>query len=169
MNYDVVVIGAGFSGLYMLHKLRDGSVGGRVGGRRGHRRHVALQPVSGARCDIEASNALQLLLRRDPAGMGMDRDDAGPAGDRAYLRRRRQARPAPGHPPPTPGWTRWRSPTMQRTPPNGRSTPTPARVFTARFVVAASGILSVPLEPDIPAWTASGCGALHEQLAQGRL
>ena len=52
---------------------------------------------------------------------------------------------------PTPGWTRWRSPTNVREDSAEWTIDTDTgEVFTARFVVAASGILSVPLEPDIP-------------------
>ena len=78
----------------------------------------------------------------------MDGDDAGPARDRGLPElRRRPAGPSPRHRSSTPRSSRWPS---TRTPPSGWCEPKPGESFIAPFVVAASGILSVPLEPDIP-------------------
>ena len=55
VDADVVVIGAGFAGLYALHKLRDTALRGaglRTGRR--HRWDVVLEPVPGARVDIQS-------------------------------------------------------------------------------------------------------------------
>ena len=55
-DVDAVVIGAGFAGLYALHKFRDDlnlSVQRLRGGRR-CRRHVVLESLSRARCDSES-------------------------------------------------------------------------------------------------------------------
>ena len=46
-SYDVVVVGAGFAGMYMLHRLRGQGMTARVyeqGSRR--RRHLVLEPLS---------------------------------------------------------------------------------------------------------------------------
>ena len=46
-DLDAVIVGAGFSGLYMLHRLRDdlGPVGSRLRDGRRRRRDVVLEPV----------------------------------------------------------------------------------------------------------------------------
>ena len=51
VDVDVVVIGAGFSGLYSLYKMRAGRSDGpgvRAGRRRG--RDLVLEPLSGSTC-----------------------------------------------------------------------------------------------------------------------
>ena len=79
-RFDAVIIGAGFSGLYMLYELR----------RQGWRTIVLemadavggtwlVNRYPGARCDIESIEVLVQLLRRDPTGLGVDGDDAGMA------------------------------------------------------------------------------------------
>ena len=53
--YDVVVVGAGFAGMYMLHRLRGFGFSARVlrAGRR-RRRHLVLESLSRARCYVES-------------------------------------------------------------------------------------------------------------------
>src|ERR1700710_1038181 len=54
-NYDVVVVGAGFAGMYMLHKLRGLGLSARVyeqGGDVGGTWDWSRYP--GARCDVES-------------------------------------------------------------------------------------------------------------------
>ena len=46
-HFDAVVVGAGFAGLYMLHRLRAlGFRGARPRGRQRRRRHLVLEPLS---------------------------------------------------------------------------------------------------------------------------
>src|SRR3979411_1061522 len=54
-TYDVVVVGAGFAGMYVLHRLRGRGVSGRAsaqGGARGGTWYWNRYP--GARCDVES-------------------------------------------------------------------------------------------------------------------
>ena len=147
-SFDVLVIGAGFSGLYALHRLRQLGLRTRVlemaenvGGTWLYNRYP------GARCDIEsieysysfcdeiqqewvwtetmpAQPEIEAYLNFVADRLDLRRDIAfntkvvGMAFDEATAT--------------------WRVRTE-----SGES-------FTAPFVVAASGILSVPLEPDIP-------------------
>ena len=60
---------------------------------------MVVQPVSRRALRHREHRVLLQLLRRDPAGVGVDGDDAGPARDRGLPQlRRRPARPAPRHP-----------------------------------------------------------------------
>ncbi len=69
----------------------------RVG--RGRRRNVAVQSVSRRAVRHREHRVLLQLLRRDPAGVGVDGNHAGPARDRGLSQfRGRQARPASRHP-----------------------------------------------------------------------
>ena len=46
-DFDAVIIGAGFSGMYMLHSLRDKlELNVTVFGRRWRRRHLVLESLS---------------------------------------------------------------------------------------------------------------------------
>jgi len=79
-EFDAIVIGAGFGGLYALHKLRELGFRARVletadgvGGTWYWNRYP------GARVDIEAVAILLQLLAGARAGVGLDRDDAHPA------------------------------------------------------------------------------------------
>jgi cation diffusion facilitator CzcD-associated flavoprotein CzcO len=153
-NVDVLVIGAGFSGLYMLHRLRQLGLRARilemaenVGGTWLFNRYP------GARCDIESieySYSFSEEIQQE--WVWTESMPAQPeveaylnfVADRLELRRDiafgtkviamafdEQA-------------ARWEVCT------EGGDT------YTAAFVVAASGILSVPLEPDIPGMTSFG-------------
>ncbi len=99
-RFDAIVIGAGFSGLYALHRLRELGlrVRGHRAGRQG-RRDVVVQPVPGRALRHREHRVLLQLLRRDSAGVGVDRDDARPARGRGLPQlRRRPAGPPPRHP-----------------------------------------------------------------------
>ena len=100
MNFDAVIVGAGFAGLYMLHRLRGLGFSARVfeaGTGVGGTWYWNRYP--GARCDVESHGLLLLVLRRAAAGMGLDRALRDPAGDPALRQpRRRPLRPAPRHP-----------------------------------------------------------------------
>ena len=99
-NVDVVVVGAGFAGLYMLHRLRQlGLSAGRPRVGRRRRRHVVLEPLP--RRPLRHPDDRLHLLVRPRAGGGVDvvGEVRHAAGDPALpAARRRQARPAPGHP-----------------------------------------------------------------------
>ena len=144
---DVLVIGAGFSGLYMLHRLRES----------GHR-VLAVEAESdlggtwqvnrypGARCDIESieySYSFSEQIQQD--WVWTETMAAQPeilaylnfVADRLDLRRDIVCNTRVVEMRFDPGAAAWQvgTDTGQR--------------FTASFVVAASGILSVPLQPDI--------------------
>ena len=102
---DAVIVGAGFAGMYMLHKLRGLGFSAVVyeAGRR-RRRHVVLEPLPGRPLRRREHQLLVLVRRRARAGVGVDRALRHPARDPALRQpRRRPLRPAPGHPVPTTG------------------------------------------------------------------
>ncbi len=147
-THDVVVIGAGFSGLYMLHKLRGMGLSvvaleaaEDIGGTWLFNRYP------GARCDIESieysysfSDEIQqewVWTETMPAQPEIEAYLHFVA-DKLDLRRDIRLN------------TRVDAMTFSENAAEWTiDTDTGAR-FTARFVVAASGILSMPLEPDIP-------------------
>ena len=96
-GFEAIVIGAGFSGLYALHRLRQLGVRTRrlemaenVGGTWLFNRY------SGARYDIESIEYSYSFSDEVQAGVGVDGDDARPARDRGLSElRRRPAGPAP--------------------------------------------------------------------------
>ena len=99
-HYDAVVVGAGFAGLYMLHRLRGLGLSARVfeaGQRR--RRHLVLEPLSGRALRRREPGVLLLVLRRARSRSGTGPSATPPAGDPALPRtRRRPVRPAARHP-----------------------------------------------------------------------
>ena len=71
---DAVVVGAGFAGLYMLHRLRGLGFSGACSRRGdGRRRHVVLEPLPGRALRRREPGVLVLVLRRAPAGLEVDR------------------------------------------------------------------------------------------------
>ena len=71
---DVVVVGAGFAGLYLLHRLRGLGLTARVfeaGGGVGGTWYWNRYP--GARCDVESLEYSYGVRRGPPAGVGVDR------------------------------------------------------------------------------------------------
>ncbi len=148
MDADVVVVGAGMSGLYALKVLRD--QGSRVivlekGAGRG--RHLVLEPLPGRALRHPEPRVLVRLRPRARAGVGVDRALRVPARDRALPQpHRRSLRPAPRHPARHRRRPRRRS---TRRPTPGSSTPRPASEFRARFVVMATGGLSAPQPADV--------------------
>ena len=126
-------------------RARGAGPGARDGRQR--RRDMVVQPVSRCALRHREHRVLLQLLRRDPAGVGVDGDDAGPARDRGLPQlRRRPAGPAPRHP----VQHQRRLDDLRRGRREWVVETEAGESFTAPFVVAASGILSVPLEPDIP-------------------
>jgi cyclohexanone monooxygenase len=153
-HYDVLVIGAGFSGLYALHRLRGLGLrtlvlekAGEVGGT------WAVNRYPGARCDIESieysysfSEEIQqewVWTETMPAQPEIEAY-ANFVADRLDLRGDIALHTevvAMTFDEPS---TQWRVRTRG------------GQMFVAPFVVAASGILSVPLEPDISGMDAFG-------------
>ena len=88
---DAVVVGAGFAGLYMLHRLRQAGFNARVleaGSGVGGTWYWNRYP--GARCDIESMEYSLQLLERVAAGVEVDGTLRRPAGDPALRRTRRR-------------------------------------------------------------------------------
>ena len=96
---DVVVVGAGFAGLYALQRLRSLGLrvrvfeqGDGVGGTWYWNRYP------GARCDIESLDYSYSFSRRAGAGVGVDGAVSDPAGDPALSQSRsRPLRPPARH------------------------------------------------------------------------
>jgi len=148
MRYDVVVIGAGFSGLYMLHKLREMGVSvvaveaaEDIGGTWLFNRYP------GARCDIESieySYSFSDEIQQEWAWT--ETMPAQPeieaylhfVADKLDLRRDIRLN------------TRVYAMTWDVEAAAWTLDTATGQRFVAPFVVAASGILSAPLQPDIP-------------------
>jgi cation diffusion facilitator CzcD-associated flavoprotein CzcO len=147
-RYEALVIGAGFSGLYMLHRLRELGV-----------RAIALEAAEnvggtwlfnrypGARCDIESIEYSYSFS--DEIQQEWEWTETMPAqpeieaylnfvADRLDLRRDIRFN------------TTVSTMTFDEEAAQWRVDTATGEVFVAPFVVAASGILSVPMEPDIP-------------------
>ena len=99
-HVDIAVVGAGFAGLYLLHRLAPGRLQrSRDRGGRRCRRHLVLEPLS-RRALRHPDHRLQLHLRsRAGGGVAMVGEVRHPARDPALSRlRRRPLRPAARHP-----------------------------------------------------------------------
>jgi cation diffusion facilitator CzcD-associated flavoprotein CzcO len=147
-NYDALVIGAGFSGLYMLHRLRQLGIRARVlekaenvGGTWLFNRYP------GARCDIESieySYSFSDEIQRE--WVWTESMPAQPeieaylnfVADRLDLRRDIAFD------------TEVVAMTFDEQAAAWVVRTDAGQTYTAPFVIAASGILSVPLEPDFP-------------------
>jgi cation diffusion facilitator CzcD-associated flavoprotein CzcO len=147
-HYEAVVIGAGFSGLYMLHRLRELGITAvgleaaeNVGGTWLFNRYP------GARCDIESIEYSYSFS--DEIQQDWEWTETMPAqpeieaylnfvADRLDLRRDICFN------------TKVTAMTFDEETAQWWLKTADGDVFVAPFVVAASGILSVPLEPDIP-------------------
>ena len=97
---DAVVVGAGFAGLYLLHRLRG--LGFRtvvLDAGRGRRGHLVLEPVPGGPLRRREHGVLVLVRRGPPAGVALDGALRRPGRDpRLRPPRGRALRPAPRHP-----------------------------------------------------------------------
>jgi cation diffusion facilitator CzcD-associated flavoprotein CzcO len=147
-HYEAVVIGAGFSGLYMLHRLRElgiTAVGLEAAENVGGTWHFNRYP--GARCDIESIEYSYSFS--DEIQQDWEWTETMPAqpeieaylnfvADRLDLRRDICFN------------TKVVAMTFDEETAQWWLKTADGDVFVAPFVVAASGILSVPLEPDIP-------------------
>jgi len=148
LTYDAIVIGAGFSGLYMLHRLREQGLrtvvlekAENVGGTWLFNRYP------GARCDIESieySYSFSEEIQQE--WVWTETMPAQPeieaylnfVADRLDLRRDIRFHTEVVAMRFDEDDARWSVRTAA------------GKTFVAPFVVAAAGILSVPLEPDIP-------------------
>ena len=99
-DFDAIVIGAGFGGIYMLHKLRNEQglkvrsfeKGGGIGGTWYFNRYP------GAKSDTEGFVYRYSFDKELSAGVGLDHALPGAVRDRAVPQpRRRPLRPAPRH------------------------------------------------------------------------
>jgi cation diffusion facilitator CzcD-associated flavoprotein CzcO len=151
-SFDVIVIGAGFSGLYALHHLRQLGIRTRVlemaenvGGTWLYNRYP------GARCDIESieysysfSEEIQqewVWTETMPAQAEIEAY-LNFVADRLDLRRDIQFH------------TKVVAMTFDEEATTWVVQTEAGQIFTAPFVIAATGILSAPLEPDIPGMAA---------------
>ena len=148
VTVDAIVIGAGFAGLYAVHRL---SVGGPDGaghrGRAERRRHLVLEPLS--RCALRRRKRRLLILFRRRAAERLDVDGAvrGAARDPGVPRPcGRPVRSAASLPCSTPRWSVRGSTTRS----NGWCRRRRARATAARFLLCATGCLSAVNRPDIP-------------------
>ncbi|CAN5787245.1 NAD(P)/FAD-dependent oxidoreductase [soil metagenome] len=158
-RYDALVIGAGFSGLYMLHKLRE--LGVRVVGVEAAENVGGtwlFNRYPGARSDIESieySYSFSEEIQQE--WVWTETMPAQPeieaylnfVADRLDLRRDIRFNTEVIDMTYDADAAAWHVQTD-----NGQS-------YTASFVVAASGILSVPLEPDIPGMAEFGGDSLY--------
>ena len=147
-DHDVVVVGAGYSGLYLLHRLRELGLSVRVleaGGGVGGTWYFNRYP--GARCDVDAleygfsfSAELDQKWRWDEryATQSEILRYLETVADTFDLRRDVQLD------------TRVDSATWDEAGRRWRLRTEAGEVFEARFVVMATGCLSVPKKPDIP-------------------
>ena len=149
MPLDAIVVGAGFAGLYALHKLRAQGLSVRVleaapevGGTWYYNRYP------GARCDVESvdycysfSDELQQewnwTEKYATQAEILELPELG----------RRQTRPAPRHRASTPASS---LPCSRRRRCAGRSPPTPGRCSRRGSAVMATGPLSAALTPNFP-------------------
>ena len=149
IDFDAVIVGAGFAGMYMLHRLRKAGFSARVleaGEGVGGTWYWNRYP--GARCDVESVQYSYQFSRELAAGVGLDRALCHPARDPALRQsRRRPLRSPPRHPVRDARCQRRRSTRRQRA---GWSRPTTALGSTARFFIMATGCLSSPNTPKIP-------------------
>lgn len=153
-RYDAIVIGAGFSGLYALHRLRALGLrtlvlekAGEVGGT------WAVNRYPGARCDIESieySYSFSEEIQQE--WVWTETMPAQPeieaylnfVADRLDLRRDIALH------------TEVVAMTFDESAAEWSVRSREGENFVAPYVIAASGILSVPLEPDIPGMAAFG-------------
>src|SRR6266702_6683832 len=71
--YDAIIIGAGISGMYQLHRLRGLPERAGVRGRRRRRGHLVLESLPRGAVRFRELDLRLLLLRRDHARVGMER------------------------------------------------------------------------------------------------
>ena len=99
-QFDVIIIGAGVTGLYALYRLRAARALGpglRGWGWRG--RHLVLEPLPRGALRLRELYLRVFVLGGTPAGMGLERTLFWSAGERALPQLcGGQVRPAPGHP-----------------------------------------------------------------------
>ncbi len=100
ITVDVVVVGAGFAGMYMLHRLRRSGLSAvRLRGRRGRRWDVVVESLSRRPLRRRVAGLLVLVRRGPAAGVGLERALRDATGDPGVRQpRRRPVRPAPRHP-----------------------------------------------------------------------
>ena len=163
-DVDVVVVGAGFSGLYLLHRLRQPGFSARVldaAGDVGGTWYWNRYP--GARCDVATTDYSYSFDPGARARVDVVREVCDPAGDpRLSATRRRPLRPAPGHR----VFDASRRPSGTTPAAAGACAPIGATEISCRFYVMASGCLSLPKAPDIDGYRPlRRRGLLHQHVA----
>ena len=140
---DVVIVGAGFAGMYMLHRLRGlGLSARRVRGREQASAAPGTGTATRARGATSRAGVFLLVLARARAGVEMERALRRPARNPALCQpRRRPARPAARHPV---RYARDRGASSTRPRTLGRSRPTAATRCRRAHCVMATGCLSTP-------------------------
>ena len=168
-HYDVLIVGAGFAGLYMLHRMREiGLValaiemGGDVGGTWYWNRYP------GARCDVESMQYSYSFSDTLAAGLALERAVRRPARNPALCRAcRRPVRPAARHP------VRHQASRSARIRRGGGAdgtlrTDQRRRRVTARFCIMATGCLSAGQDAGHRWRGASSHGPIVPHRANGR-
>ena len=178
-DVDVLVVGAGITGIYQLYRAREAGFSAQLleaGGGVG--RHLVLEPLPGRPVRLRELHVRLPLLEGAVRRVGV-----------AGALRRRSPRPSATSTTSSTGSTsgatcgstprsRRRSATSRRAP--GRSTARRRHARSAaRFLVAATGVLSVPYFPDVPGRddfrgeahhtgpVAGGAGRLRRQARRG--
>ena len=166
-DVDAVVVGAGFAGLYALHRLRaHGPLRPRVRAGRRRRRHLVLEPLPRRPLRHREHRLLVLVLRGAAAGVDLDRALRRPSprssrylnhvADRFDLRPRHPASSTAGH-----------RAVYDEAPARWTIETDRGDRVTARFCVMAVGCLSVGRIPEFPGLdTFRGAGLPHRHWPQ---
>ena len=149
VDVDVLVVGAGITGIYQVYRAREAGfsvqlleAGGGVGGTWYWNRYP------GARFDSESYTYAYLFSRELFDEWEWQEHFARATGDRALPQPRgRPVRPAVPHPIRRQGHVR---PCTTSRRARGPSTVSDGTEIRTRFLIAATGVLSVPYFPDVP-------------------
>ena len=165
-QFDAIVIGAGFGGLYALHKLREiGLQRARARDGRRRRGHVVLESLSRRAGRRRRHRVLLQLLEGDRAGVGLERGDAQSTRARAVPQLRRPIASTFA----ATSSSRRRSLPLTYDEARGDwlvETDT-GESFVAQFVIAATGCLSAPLTPSIEGIDSfAGRELVHQSVSQ---
>ena len=137
-RYDAVVVGAGFAGMYMLHRLRGLGLTGPASSRPadGVGGTWYWNRYPGARCDVESMDySYSFSEELQQEWEWTERYATQPEILRYLEPRRRPLRPAPRHPASTPGSTA--AAFDEASAAAGRSRPTPATPCRRRYLLMA--------------------------------
>ena len=149
-DVDVLVVGAGITGIYQLHRALEAGFSAPLRrGRRRRRRHLVLEPLPRAPASTPRATPTATSSPRSCSTSGSGRSTS-PASPRPSATSTTSSTGS------TSGATCASAPAVtvgglgRRRRARGRSRPTTATTIRARFLVAATGVLSVPYLPDVP-------------------